>query len=573
MIRMHIHDAPRRAELLRSRLVAALEKLPPATAQPLKSRLVIPDRRVPTLVLTGHHSTGKSMLIKALTDGAAQVRIDADVATDSVTSYTWDGAVTLVDTPGVHAGVEAHDDAALAALEAADLVMFVITPDLFDDLSAAHLRFVADGLGKRDQLIIVVNKSQTMAADPGLREAAVAAVLGEGAMPPMVECDAKHYVRALTESDPQLADHLRAASGLHQLRAQINRFSADRGDLAMLRQPFQLIQSLAAEAEATLVEDPNEKILATWLTRVRRTLTQHEQALGVELSGARSDFLRHALVSAEDFAIQVEALDSLPENQWAPQFEAAAAELAEQLNKQSERASTQLNDIVTQAFRELEGEMREIDEGPQAAVIRAFSDNAQPAANRGPRVHLRARRNRATPSRLTEENLRNAQRLLGDFQSAWGAGGGVRNSAGSVGHDVTKQVGSLLGKKWRPWEAVRMANNIGRAARIAGVSLQVGMAFYGVYAEERRNIQIESARADRRRMVVAQVMAEAESHIDGMITELRVILDSPFQKAYQEIDAEWDGLASAQGQRSNRRAELQAIQEESAESSALLDSV
>lgn len=562
MINVFIHEAPTRAASLRTRLTTALEALPAATAEPMISRLVPEERRVPTLVFTGHHSGGKSMLIKALTDGAANVLIDADIATDSVNSYSWDGAVTLVDTPGVHAGVEAHDEVALAALMGADLVLFVITPDLFDDLSAQHLRYVADGLGKRDQLMVVVNKAQTMTAYPGVRTAALAKVLGDGALPPLLECDAKHYVLSLTEQDKELAEHLRTTSGLDELRARINAFSAERGDLAMLCQPFQLIRSIAAEAESTLVEDPEEKAITSWLSRVRRALCQHERALAVDLTAERGEFLRGALDRAEVFADAVEFLDGHEESAWKGGFDAAAAELGEGMDALSDRTAGRMQDAVERVFHGLSGEVREIDGGPQAAFIRSFDDGPKKAPRRDARFNLRTHKARPASHARTTESMRQAQLLLGEFRSAWGAGEGVKASAGSVGHEVTKNLGSFLGKKWKPWESVRLANDIGRFARVAGVGLQVGLAVHEVYAEDQRAMQIERARVDRRRTIVNQVMAEAEAHIDRAIREIRTIVDKPFKQAYQVIDHQWNELAGSQGERSELRKELRAIQEE-----------
>ena len=48
------------------------------------------------MVLTGQFSSGKSKLITALTDRAVEPVSDADIATDDVREYLWDGAVVLL---------------------------------------------------------------------------------------------------------------------------------------------------------------------------------------------------------------------------------------------------------------------------------------------------------------------------------------------------------------------------------------------------------------------------------------------------------------------------------------------
>ena len=113
---------------------------------------------------TGQYSAGKSTILQALT-GDTSIVTGADVTTTEVAEYRW-GDVLLVDTPGVQAGLPAHDERAEQALRAADLVLFVVTVDLFDELGARHLRHVAVELGKARDMIVVVNKSGTLSADP-----------------------------------------------------------------------------------------------------------------------------------------------------------------------------------------------------------------------------------------------------------------------------------------------------------------------------------------------------------------------------------------------------------------------
>lgn len=124
------------------------------------------------MVLTGQYSSGKSTLIKALTDEAAEVVIDSAVATDQVQVFDWDGLVDLVDTPGVQAGLSEHDRLAEEALRTADLVLFAVTVDLFDDRSVEHLRHITEDLRKALSFLVVITKSRTLHAADGVRELA-----------------------------------------------------------------------------------------------------------------------------------------------------------------------------------------------------------------------------------------------------------------------------------------------------------------------------------------------------------------------------------------------------------------
>ena len=228
---------------------------------------------------------------------------------NSVTAYDWDGVVTLLDTPGVHAGFEDHDLLAEDALSRADLVLFTVTVDLFDDDATQQVRYVADTLGKRDQLLVVITKRNTMAAAAGLRREAVIAALAGGPIPVSVECDAADYLEALSESDPQRRDLLRAHSGVDEVKAGINDLARSRGELARFRQPFQLMKALAMDAASRLVVDPAEQATLTVLARQQKALVSHAARIDSALQSHRAEFRAASGAAAESFADSVETVD------------------------------------------------------------------------------------------------------------------------------------------------------------------------------------------------------------------------------------------------------------------------
>ncbi|WP_373462499.1 GTPase domain-containing protein [Streptomyces sp. V3I7] len=135
--------------------------------------LAVDEHHRPQMVLTGQYSSGKSTLIEALTDGKYQVPRGSAVTTDRVEVFNWDGMVDLVDTPGVQAGRPEHDERAEEALRSADLVLFTVTVDLFDDRLVEHLRHVTEDLRKAPQLLVVLTKCRSLRAAEGVREAEV----------------------------------------------------------------------------------------------------------------------------------------------------------------------------------------------------------------------------------------------------------------------------------------------------------------------------------------------------------------------------------------------------------------
>nr|MBA2465907.1 GTPase domain-containing protein [Nocardioidaceae bacterium] len=268
------HSAPAVVRDLSERLDGLLGNLPADEAARLRRMLVVEEHERPRMVLTGQYSSGKSTLIKALTDEAAEVVIDSAVATDKVEVFDWDGLVDLVDTPGVQAGLLEHDELAEEALRTADLVLFAVTVDLFDDRSVEHLRHVTEDLRKAPQLLVVINKCRSLVAAEGVREDAVRDALGSFAdQVPWVECDAKTYVDGLHEEEPSRATRRIEASRMIEVKDTINRIARERGDLARFRVPLQQVALVAGEAVAALADDSDEEAVLTVLARQRSALT------------------------------------------------------------------------------------------------------------------------------------------------------------------------------------------------------------------------------------------------------------------------------------------------------------
>ena len=78
--------------------------------------------------------------------------------TDRTSEFDWNG-VTIIDTPGIHTSLRPdHDEITYRAISQSDLLVFVITNELFDNHMANHFRKLAIDLEKGYETILVVNK-------------------------------------------------------------------------------------------------------------------------------------------------------------------------------------------------------------------------------------------------------------------------------------------------------------------------------------------------------------------------------------------------------------------------------
>lgn len=156
------------------------------------------------IFFVGPHNTGKSTLISALTGDRAIAR-SAVPETASVVPYTWRD-VQLFDTPGWFSGVVEHDLLADVELRRnADILVFVITPQLGGSEVVERLDDVLSRLGFAGRAVLAVNKANIEDHDRGLVDAEVRTRLGDHPDVPVVWTDAQDHLTA-TDATMDLTD-------------------------------------------------------------------------------------------------------------------------------------------------------------------------------------------------------------------------------------------------------------------------------------------------------------------------------------------------------------------------------
>lgn len=558
MTKVLIHDLPGQSQLLLARLHAVLREAPGPAAAALLARATIDQADKPRMVLTGQYSSGKSSLIKALTDGAVQPLIDADIATGEVTEYEWDGAVVLVDTPGVQSGLRSHDELAMDAIGNADFILFVITVNLFDDASRDFLRRLANQLQMHGQMIVVITQTSKRSAAEGVRQQAVQGALGTATFNlPIVEVDSVDYLRSLDGGSR--AEAFRQRSRIDDLRATINLVSAERGNLARLRQPLHLIRQLCDEAQELFTPDDTARAALALLAAQTRAISQRRFMLDQSLARVETDFKRDCLVDVLGF---VDTASTLPDDeaQARPILEDAEARLVESLDRHATEFAERINKLAGSEFDTLSEELLEI--GDSNRLDRLLRPSGAVSLDAPDRVHALASASAAQEAAPIAVDWRKIGDLIKRGQGWWGAGDGLREASGSLGHTLVKDVGHTFGYKFRPWQALKIADKIGKAAKVGGFVISAGTAGYEVWKSEReaRAAQIQSER--QHSALVTEIMGHADKIASDARRELAAIIDPSLDQLQAEIRVAQDEILNAEATRGSASDELRGIADE-----------
>lgn len=567
MSSLHVHRLPERACELSSR-ARILLTAGPEHLRKLAGRLGDAPEGPISLTFTGQYNAGKSTLIRALT-GLDDIVVDSNVATTAVTTYQW-GQVLLTDTPGVQAGVREHDEAAERALHEADLVVFVLSVDLFDDAGSRHLDHVAHELGKRRSMVVVVNKIGTLDADPAIRLAAVHHALGQGMSVSVVLTDAKEHLDALVAVDPDDAADMFEIGNIDDLEDALNDLVARSGQDGRLRRPFEKIIAVCAHALEALTTDPDDAVARAVINRQRRLVTGSRRRLDRAFDTRILDFRRSMHQLGEDLADAVDQLD-----QAATEDRSAAVDRAEQTFRA--RAGDVADRLVTDLRRDVKREatvaaeeLRELAGSPQ--VEHLVGDGLdQKLSHRTAPVAVNP-----TPTEPggAAQVLRKIGNRAGQMSSWWGTGSSTKDFAGSTGHKLVYDLGKRLGKDFKPWEAVRYAETVGKGARYINKAMPyvaIGADVLIAIKADRAESAFIKAQQSRRRSIAARVQ-HSVNEVEG---EVRARVDSAmadfFGQALAKIEEQQAELDALLMGRSDLREGLAQVVKESADELTLLD--
>ena len=284
-------DYARRIADLRERAVRSAERakisLRPKDAAEGKFRLVF----------AGQFSAGKSSIIRALT-GMSDIRTGAGITTDSVEAYDWSG-IEVVDTPGIHTEKRPdHDRLSYDAIASADMLVFVVTNELFDASLAEHFRKLAIAIeqDKAGEMILVVNKmARTAHGNTPEQQKAIRDDLAEVIKPYTPEelglcfTDAQSFLKSLEvrEKNPAIAQRLSERSGYDRFVATLNRFVREKHLSSKLTTMLYELDDFLGKAIAQLDTGKAESATAALedsLLRQRHVLTDGQLRLQQEIS-------------------------------------------------------------------------------------------------------------------------------------------------------------------------------------------------------------------------------------------------------------------------------------------------
>ena len=479
-----------------------------------------------TLAFVGQYNAGKSTIISALTK-KRDIPIDADVCTDKVTGYDWEEGIRLLDTPGIHAGYPDHDELTYETINKVDLLVFVITSELFDDVIGPHFRDLAFEHDKASEILLVVNK---MGMRPGTPEVKIPD-LAKVTKPLTVEdfgtvfIDALSYLDALEETNAEDQRELFDIARFDHFIKGLNTFISDRRLMGRLTTPLFSIRSMAQQAEAALsVDMPEEQAAIELLGRKRSLFYSSRARLHNTLRGLMNAAATDITTYGDEVAETIEPGST----------EKSVQARHEDAQKRAEKRCFLLKQDVKSAIetehQELDRQLKTLDKRVLAQKLRGrISNKSVHDVNDFGRIDISdiewTKPSNTVPSDWPSriQKVGNITKSLGGYVADWTTGpfaqtaklGSAAAARGSQGHQFIYNAGKFLGVNFKGWGAVNVTRHIGNAGQIIG---KIG-GFLGVIAQiqedkqqEKQKRQLQDAR-DSVRQDYRQAVQEVEMEL------------------------------------------------------------
>ena len=514
------------------------------------------------LVFAGQYSAGKSSIMKVLT-GREDIAIGAGITTEKTHTYDW-GGITVVDTPGVHTQLRPdHDEITYRAIAGADLLVFVVTNELFDSHLAKHFRNLAIERDKAHEMMLVVNKMRRCAkgnsqeAQNVIREdlrKVLAPFTPEDLRTTFI--DAEAALESKTETDGEIAKILLKKSGVDGFTQELNRFVREKGLSSRYTTALYSLEQILQEALASeSTGDKDIDALEELLLQRRRALLDTQDRIPRAVEGE----IQNASSQIRQEGRKVADMINGSADQKAVDQELQAAQdrvqnLAEQLEK-----SVQV--VIGKHMKALDDRVGDIANSELAKELLPRLVHRIEQASISPEAMKNLKKASDISSKLGEFLVRNS------FTPKTGTLGGLfklNQYSGTATHGAVKAIGKFFGKSFKPWEAVkwtRTVANVGRVFAVAGTVL----TFVLQIKEDADAAQLEVDLRESRSAVRSGFNDAAhviEMHFDKATQSF---VSSAISSEIENVDSQLDELRNLQQTRSDLFQNLLGLLEETRE--------
>ena len=501
--------------------------------------------------------------------GDDTIATGAKITTQETHTYEWNG-LEIVDTPGVHTSLRPdHDEISYKAIAAADILVFVITNELFDSYMADHFRRLAIDKDKAGEMILVVNKMDRAAkGNTEEQQNIIREDLRTVLAPYSPEqlhlsfLDAQSYLDSLEEreSDPELADELLERSGYTQFIDTLNSYVAEKTLTSKLTTDLYVLDNELDKAISDLTpgsEDSDIDALEENLKQQRHMLIDTRTRMQREVQ----DIFADSAAKIREYGLDAAALvdSGLP----IEELEEKIAQYGKNAEELIEKTRTDADDHVHSCFLELGQSFTDMEstEFSQNLKIRLVDkyDNLPDAVKK---VFVTAtdleKKGDILVGTLVKSGIPEMLSLADSSYKAIRLTDNTQNFLRTSLHSMNTGT-KLIGKAGKAGQvASKVANKSSSIFGVVGVGLELVLQFKEDYDEQ---LKLEAMKNNRQN-IRSEFNTAAASLEDYAAEYVKQSVVSPMEQSVKSVEDNISELRTTRANRSEMCQKLEKIQKE-----------
>ncbi len=497
------------------------------------------------LVFVGQYSAGKSSILKMLTK-RDDIAIGAGITTQYAHNYDWNG-LEVIDTPGIHTELRPdHDEISYEAIASADMLVFVVTNELFDSYIAEHFRKLAIDKDKAGEMILVVNKMERAADGNSVYQQNIIKEDLKKVIAPYTPeqlhlsfLDAESYLDSLVErdSDVELADELVERSGYNEFVETLNQFVVEKSIASKLTTELYVIDEQLEKA----ITELQPKSTDSDIDALEESYMQQRHLL-IETRGRMQQEVKDLYTSAASKIrnIGLDAANLLVEGCKQDEVEEELSQSIRQADGIIEKCQMEAIEVIDARLNEIGQTLENIENSEFSRTLKSRLSGKFDGLPEGIKRIL---------TNAGSSFQKAGQDVLNKAYKA-GTQGGLKltNFSGSTIHQMVLKGGHTIGYKFKPWQAIKLTKGIaigGQVLSVLGVGLTVFMQIKTDQDEEKVRVDLKNNRQNIRSQfnVVAN---ELEDYARQFIMDS---INTPLDNSIATID---NTIKEIRNTRSNR---------------------
>ncbi|MCU5490550.1 GTPase [Bacillus sp. FSL K6-0273] len=475
------------------------------------------------IAFIGQYNAGKSSTIAALTGarfmhkkyetmeneqklvqvyqvGEKKLNVGAQIMTDVTETYNW-GDVEIIDTPGIYAGRLEHDVRTLDQISKSDLLVFVVSNELFNPQGGAFFRKLTHDMRRSGQILLVINKISRESGTPKTLEKSILEVIDPYHPNDFYTSfiDANYYLEAqLEEDDEEEKEYLEKKSNFSSFLDSLQNLIANNQLTVRLLTPLHKSSEVLEKTLNYLSTDnKNERDILELLRRKSNLIRSTKIRLHNGIQSELNRLGHQVIMVGENVAGKVDG------QHISEDVNNAIQETERIIQEESQESLEKIQALLEKEMEYLQEELKNLQESSLGkATIESFEAKS------------------AKPHSLSERDISEKKKVHSLIGKTPDALQQLGKFATGVPKETIVNVVKSFGVKFKPWGATKLTkliNKLGPILSIAGVVLDIFFSAKEEYDEAKHNQQLREARADIRsefRQVAKDIHKEFEHNIE-----------------------------------------------------------